>query len=149
MGFGLSFGPRSDPRGTHRPAAPRAHSVRGGPAALAIRRRIRCLLPAHFAAHPRHLLNHVMLQILQFLATLSAALFAGAALYINVAEHPARIRGDISFALAQWAISYKHAWVPLRLSLIYLTGVFELLAAIAILITPIARPVGLALCIFL
>ena len=50
-----------------------------------------------------------MLQILQFLATLSAALFAGAALYINVAEHPARMRGDISFALAQWAISYKRA----------------------------------------
>ena len=41
------------------------------------------------------------------------------------------------------------AWVPMRLPLIYLTGVFELLAAIAILITPIARSVGLALCIFL
>jgi uncharacterized membrane protein len=59
-----------------------------------------------------------MLQILPFLATLPAALFAGAALYVNVAEHPARMRGDISFALAQWPVTS-------------------------------ARPVGLALCIFL
>ena len=50
-----------------------------------------------------------MLQLLQFVATLSAALFASAALYINVAEHPARMRGDISSALAQWAISYSRA----------------------------------------
>jgi hypothetical protein len=43
---------------------------------------------------------------------LSAALFAGAALYINVAEHPARMRGNISSALAQWAISYSRARLP-------------------------------------
>ena len=53
-----------------------------------------------------------MLQLLQFVATLSAALFASAALYINVAEHPARMRGDISSALAQWAISYSRARLP-------------------------------------
>jgi uncharacterized membrane protein len=40
-------------------------------------------------------------------------------------------------------------WVPMRISLIYLTGIFELLAAVAVLITPLARPTGLALCIFL
>lgn len=50
-----------------------------------------------------------MLQLLQFLAISCTALFAGAALYINVVEHPARMRGDIGSALAQWAISYKRA----------------------------------------
>jgi Domain of unknown function (DUF1772) len=46
---------------------------------------------------------------LQFLATFCTALFAGAALYINVAEHPARMLGDARFALKQWAESYKRA----------------------------------------
>jgi uncharacterized membrane protein len=41
------------------------------------------------------------------------------------------------------------AWVPLRVPLIQVSGVFELLAAVAILITPLARPTGVALCIFL
>ncbi len=40
-------------------------------------------------------------------------------------------------------------WVPMRLALIYATGVFELLAAVAILITPLSRDVGLAICAFL
>jgi integral membrane sensor domain MASE1 len=50
-----------------------------------------------------------MLQLLQFVATLSAALFASAGLYINLAEHQERMRGHISSALAQWAISYSRA----------------------------------------
>jgi uncharacterized membrane protein len=40
-------------------------------------------------------------------------------------------------------------WVPMRVQLIHLTGIFELLAAVAILIPPLARPTGLALCVFL
>jgi uncharacterized membrane protein len=40
-------------------------------------------------------------------------------------------------------------WVPMRLSLVYITGIFELLAAGAILVTPLSRFVGWALCVFL
>ena len=48
-----------------------------------------------------------MLPLLLFPATLCPALFAGAGFYINVAEHPAAMRGDMRAALAQWAVSYK------------------------------------------
>ena len=40
-------------------------------------------------------------------------------------------------------------WVPWRTGLIYVTGVFELLAAVAVLFSSLARPVGLALCVSL
>jgi Anthrone oxygenase len=50
-----------------------------------------------------------MLQALQLIATFAAALFAGAALYINVAEHPARMTLETRSAAAQWAPSYKRA----------------------------------------
>jgi|SRR5581483_1015692 len=50
-----------------------------------------------------------MLHALQFIATLCAGLFAGAALYINVAEHPARMGLETSIAATQWAPSYKRA----------------------------------------
>src|SRR5438067_5034117 len=50
-----------------------------------------------------------MLSTLQFIATLSAALFAGAAIYINVAEHPARMSIDTRSAALQWAPSYQRA----------------------------------------
>ena len=50
-----------------------------------------------------------MLQALQFIATFAAVLFAGAALYINVAEHPARMALETKMAALQWAPSYKRA----------------------------------------
>jgi hypothetical protein len=50
-----------------------------------------------------------MLHALQLIATLSATLFAGAALYINVVEHPSRMILDTRAAVAQWVPSYKRA----------------------------------------
>jgi Domain of unknown function (DUF1772) len=50
-----------------------------------------------------------MLQTLQLIATFAATLFAGAALYINVAEHPARMELETRIAALQWAPSYKRA----------------------------------------
>ena len=41
------------------------------------------------------------------------------------------------------------AWVPARVALIYITGVFELAAAIAILIPSLSRRTGIVLCVFL
>jgi Domain of unknown function (DUF1772) len=51
----------------------------------------------------------VLIPALEFVATLSAALFAGAALYITVAEHPARMSLETRMAALQWAPSYKRA----------------------------------------
>ena len=65
-----------------------------------------------------------MLQALEFLALLAAALFAGAALYINVAEHPARLGLETKIAALQWAPSYKRAtWLQAPLALVsFLAG---------------------------
>ena len=47
--------------------------------------------------------------ILESLTTLAAGLFAGAAIYINWAEHPARMTLDTRHAALQWAPSYARA----------------------------------------
>lgn len=64
-----------------------------------------------------------MLQTLQFIATFTAALFAGAALYINVVEHPARMGLETGVAALQWAPSYKRAtWLQAPLALVSLAA---------------------------
>ena len=50
-----------------------------------------------------------MLELAQFLATWCGALFAGAAVYINLVEHPARMGCDTKTAATVWAPSYKRA----------------------------------------
>src|SRR5262245_66000490 len=65
-----------------------------------------------------------MLPALQYIAALSAALFAGAAIYINVAEHPARMGLDTRSAAMQWAPSYHRAtWLQAPLAIVsFLAG---------------------------
>jgi hypothetical protein len=58
---------------------------------------------------------------LEFVATLAGALFAGAALYVNVAEHPARMGLETRMAALQWAPSYRRAtWLQAPLALLSL-----------------------------
>ncbi len=52
-----------------------------------------------------------MLSILAFVAVMSSAIFTGAAVYINLVEHPARMGGDTRTAATVWAPSYKRATV--------------------------------------
>jgi Domain of unknown function (DUF1772) len=64
-----------------------------------------------------------MLVLLKFIATFAAAIFAGAALYVNIAEHPARMTLETKFAAAQWAPSYRRAtWMQAPLALLSLVA---------------------------
>lgn len=50
-----------------------------------------------------------MLSLVQFIAVLATTIFAGAAIYINFVEHPARMGCSTELAATQWAPSYKRA----------------------------------------
>jgi hypothetical protein len=63
----------------------------------------------------------MLILLLEFIATLAATLFAGAALYINVAEHPSRMGLETRMAALQWAPSYKRAtWLQAPLAILSL-----------------------------
>jgi Domain of unknown function (DUF1772) len=65
----------------------------------------------------------LVLQALEFIAAVCAALFAGAAPYINLAEHPARMGLETRIAALQWAPSYKRAtWMQVPLALLSFLG---------------------------
>ena len=63
--------------------------------------------------------------LLEIVATLAAGLFAGAAIYIDLAEQPARKQIDTATALTEWRPSYKRAAVvqPLLAAVGFLSAV--------------------------
>ena len=52
-----------------------------------------------------------MLVVARFIATLSCTVFAGAAIYISLVEHPARMQCDTRTAATVWAPSYRRATI--------------------------------------
>jgi uncharacterized membrane protein len=56
-------------------------------------------------------MRRVATALAELIATLSSGLFTGAAVYINLVEHPARMQTGIRPALAEFAPSYKRATV--------------------------------------
>ena len=52
-----------------------------------------------------------MLSLTQFIAAFSGALFAGAALYVSLVEHPARLSCGTRIAATEWVPSYKRGAV--------------------------------------
>ena len=52
-----------------------------------------------------------MRQLAEFISVLACALFAGASVYINLVEHPARMQCGVEIAATEFAPSYRRATV--------------------------------------
>ena len=50
-----------------------------------------------------------MRQIAEFIGVLSSALFAGASIYVNLVEHPARMECGVALAATEFPPSYRRA----------------------------------------
>lgn len=67
-----------------------------------------------------------MLQIAELIAVLSCSLFTGAAVYVSLVEHPARMQCGVEIAATEFAPSYRRATV-----MQVITAAMALLSSIA------------------